>query len=236
MCENVFKELLDDMMKSELAEFDNAPDWKPSLRHRLAMKRIFARFERNVQKLKEKSVEQTTLTEPQRSRLNFKQRIILALVIVLLMTLLVGWVNMFVSKDFHGTVYEDNTLLFPVNLENSPTNIEYTYYLDYVPNGFELIETDVSQIDAYSLYLNRSTKQTITVHQWVKSHYKPHINTEYSKLREIDINGISGLYIDMSKDDYDKTLLLWDNKDYIIEILADLDKKCTLDLLKSNEF
>ena len=54
MCENVFKELLEEMIESELAEFDNAPEWKPSLKHRLAMKRIFARYERNVQKLKEK--------------------------------------------------------------------------------------------------------------------------------------------------------------------------------------
>lgn len=233
MCENVFKGLLGEMMESELAKFDNAPDWKPSLRHRLAMKRIFARYERNVQKLKGK--ERITGVEP--SSLNFKQRIFLALVIVLLMILLVGWVNVFVSKDFHGIVYADNTHLFAVNTENAPASIEYKYSLNYVPEGFELVETDdISPSNVYMLYKNSLTGQTITFSQWVKSHFKPHINTEYSKLREIDINGISGLCIDMSKGDYDKTLLLWDNKDYIIEISADLDKASTIDLLEINKY
>ena len=60
MNENIFKQLLGEMLESDFAEFDNSPEWKPSLKHRLAMKRIFARYERNVRKLKEKDVKQHT--------------------------------------------------------------------------------------------------------------------------------------------------------------------------------
>ncbi len=134
MSENVFRQLLGEMIESEFAEFDNSPEWKFSLRHRLVMKRIFARYQRNVQKLKEKSIEKTAPIEQNKPHLSFKRRLLLALCIVLVMTLLVGWVVVFVSKDFNGTVYEDNTLLSPVNLENVLLTIEYTYTLNSVPD------------------------------------------------------------------------------------------------------
>ena len=49
MNENVLSQLLGEMMESEFAECDNTPKWKYSLKHRFAMKRIFASFERNAQ-------------------------------------------------------------------------------------------------------------------------------------------------------------------------------------------
>ncbi len=232
MCENIFKELLGEMMESELAEFDNAPDRKPSLRHRLAMKRIFARYERN--KLKEN--ERTTAVELPRSRLNFKQRIILALVIVLLMSFLVGWVVVFTSKDFHGIIYADNTQLFAINTENAPTIIEYQYTLDHVPEGFELIKTVSSPTFVYTYYLNNSTEQTIVLEQSVKLHYDPHYDNERSKFDEFNINGKTGLFIDFSTEKLNSSTFIWDNGDYIIEISLDLDKDSAIDLLEINNF
>ena len=232
MCENIFKELLGEMMKCELAEFDYAPKWKPSLRHRFAMKQIFSRYEKNVHKMQVNELANAVLPL---SRLNIKHRIFLALVIVLLMTLLVGWVNVFVSRNFHGTVYEDNTKITAVNLENSPKTIKYKYALSGVPNGFELIETNTSQTNVYTLYMNRLTKQTITLYQWVKSHYTPHVNTEHYSLEEVSINKTTGLYVDLSNKDYCRTLLIWDNGDYIIEVLADLDKDSAINLLETNK-
>ncbi len=235
MNENVFRQLLGEMIESEFAEYDNSPEWKFSLKHRLAMKHIFARYERNVQKLKEKSVERIALTEQQHTYHSFKQRLIIALCIVLFMTFLVGWVVVFVSKDFCGTVYEDNTLLTPVNLENAPLTIEYTYTLNSVPDGFELIETDSSPTSVSAFYENSLTNQTIALSQWVKSHYTPHINTEHRILEEININGIAGLFVDFSSDTYICSLVIWDNGDYIIEISANLNKEDILKLSKINK-
>ncbi len=237
MNENVFRQLLGEMIESEFAEFDNPPEWKFSLKHRLAMKRIFTRYERNVQNLKEKTIERTTPTEQHYTYRSFKQRLLIALCVVLLLTFLVGWIVVFVSKDFHGTVYEDNTLLSPVNLENAPQIIEYTYTLSSVPDGFELIETVPSPTNVYTKYKNNLTNQTIAFSQWVKSHYTPHINTEeHHTLEEIEINGSTGLYVDFSKKTYNHSLLIWDNGDYIIEVSADLDKKAAIELLKINKF
>ena len=236
MNEDVFRQLLGEMMRSEFAEYDNPPKWKFSLKHRLAMKRIFARYEKNVQKLKEKSTDTATPIEQYKPRLNFKQRLLLVLCIIILMTFLVGWVVVFVSKDFHGTVYRDNTLINAVNLENAPLTIEYKYTLNSVPEGFELIETDSSPHDSYSLYMNKTTNQTITLYQCVKLHFTPHINTEHHTLEEIDINGSTGLFIDLSSKTCDYSLVMWDNGDYIIEIFGDLDKESMIVLLKNNKF
>lgn len=93
--ETVFREILEEALKREFAEFNDPekyPPFKPSLRHRLAMKRIFARYERNVRKLKK---ERATAEKPEKNEYipyySLKQRITIALVIVVLMTLLTGW-------------------------------------------------------------------------------------------------------------------------------------------------
>lgn len=89
MNESVFRELLSESLRREYAGFDNAPEHKFSLGHRLSMKRIFARYEKNVRGQK------NTAYIPARSEdmpyYGLKQRIIIALVIVVLMTLLTGW-------------------------------------------------------------------------------------------------------------------------------------------------
>lgn len=90
MNENVFRELLNESLQREYAEFDNAPEHRFSLGHRISMKRIFARYERNLRCLtKTENVYITVQSEP--PYYSFKQRVIIALVIVILMTLLTGW-------------------------------------------------------------------------------------------------------------------------------------------------
>lgn len=235
MNEDVLRELLGEMIESEFAEYDNSPEWKFSLKHRLAMRRIFARYERNLQKLKEKSIEKTAPTEQPHTYHSFKRSLIIALCIVFFMTFLVGWVVVFVSRDFHGTVHHEYTRLNAKNLENAPSTIEYTYTLNSVPDGFELIETNSSSTSVYAFYENSLTNQTIVFCQWVKSHYTPYINTEHYILEEIEFNGSIGLYVDFSKETYNSSLLIWDNGDYIIEISADLDKEATIELSKINK-
>lgn len=166
MNENIFRQLLGEMLESDFAEFDNSPEWKPSLKHRLAMNRIFVRYERNVRKPKEKDVKHTEPSKPiehRRSHLSIIQRLAIALFLIFLLTLTGCVVAAFISKDFHDKVYNDNTHLFPVNLENAPLNIEYIYTLSSVPDGFEQVETGLSQIDVFTLYKNDITNQTIAL-------------------------------------------------------------------------
>lgn len=231
MSENVLKEIMLEVHRIECDVIEDLPDYKPTLRHRLAMKRIFARFEKNTRKLRSAgTIQESPITE-HKARRSIKQRLIIAVLIIILMVFLVGWVVVFVSEKFHGTVYEDNTQLFVVDLENCPQMIEYQYALADIPEGFKLIETIPSSTNVYTLYSNELTGQVITLNQWVKSHFSLHYNTEENTFEEIRINDTIGLYIDFSHNDKNNSTIIWDNEDYIIEISADLDKNNTMSLL-----
>ena len=235
MNESAFKEVLRDALKYWLAEFDDAPEHKFSLKHRLAMKRIFAKFDRNVRKLKNETMAGNAVTVEYKPRLNIRQRIFFIMIVIILMTFLVGWVVVFVSDKFHGTVYSDNTQLNAVDVKNCPKTIEYKYVIALVPDGFEMIETDSTPNEAYTLYMNSATEQTITLRQWVKEEFQPHYNTVDHHFEEITVNGKTGLYIDFSDEKYSQSLLVWDNEDYILEIVANLDKNEALNLAIINK-
>ncbi len=235
MSENVLREIMLDVHKIECGVPDDLPNFKPSLRHRIAMKRIFARFERNARKLRNaETIQKPSITENRTRRYNLKQRILIATLIIILMTLLAGCVTAvvkFVSEHFNGTVYEDNTQLFVANLDNCPQTIAYQYVLTNIPEGFELIETISSTTNICTLYLNSSTKQIITLNQWVKSEFTPHYNAENKTFEEFELNDTMRLFIDLSSDKRSNSVFVWDNGDYIIEISADLDKNSAMSLL-----
>ena len=88
MNNTILKRVLEKSIERELAEYDNAPEHKFSLKHRIAMKRIFARYDKNTRKNPYKTIELSMQTMP---RYRLKQKMIVALVIVLLMTLITGW-------------------------------------------------------------------------------------------------------------------------------------------------
>lgn len=238
MSENVLRDILLEVHEIECGVSDNLPDFKPSLRHCIAMKMIFTRFDRNTRKLKSalkntSSAGETLISGYTTRRYSIKKRILITALIVILMVFLAGCVAVvikFISEHFNGTVYENNTQLFAVNLENCPQVIEYQYAFTNVPEGFELLETVPSQSNVYTCYLNNSTRQTIVLNQTVRSHFSPRYNTENSAFEEIVINNTTGLFIDFSNDKRKNSVLIWDNGDYIIEISADLDKNSVLNL------
>ena len=91
MNETVLKQLLGEMLESESDGYKGYNDpagWKFSLKHRIAMKRIFARFDRNARKLKENISGTGTAAERRKPRLNIKQQLLITLCIISLMALL----------------------------------------------------------------------------------------------------------------------------------------------------
>lgn len=235
MNEEIFKSILEKAVISEYADIESTPDHKFSLKHRLAMKRIFTRYERNVRKFCESEIKEAPQTVENKPRYSLSRRIFIAMIIIILASFLVGWVVVYVSTNFHGVVYHDHTELTPQNIVECPLTIDYKYELEYVPKGFEVEETNLTSVHCYTLYMNDLTKQTITLRQWVKTKFEPNYNTEHYKLEEVNINGSTALCIDFSDTTYNQTLIVWDNGDYIIEVLADLDKNSTMNLSEINK-
>lgn len=97
MNETVLRELLGESLRREYAEFDNVPDHNFSLKHKLAMKHILARFDRNVRKLKKEEIVKEPPIYESNKRGSFKQRLIFATIIIVFMAFLAGWMWITIS-------------------------------------------------------------------------------------------------------------------------------------------
>lgn len=76
--EDILKDILLEVHRIECGVTDDLPDFKPSLRHRTAMKRIFARFERNTLKLRNKETAPAPPMPEHRTRIrSIKRRVLI---------------------------------------------------------------------------------------------------------------------------------------------------------------
>ncbi len=231
MYDSLLDEVLTEYYEEEFSRYSDAPEHKFSLKHRIAMKKIFKLYERNTEYLLPK----TSLKPMSTHKVRLNPRSALFLVLIIFLGVLVGCTAAyFISQSFRGYVHSDNTEIFPIDTDNCPTFIEEKYYLSELPEGFEITDTDSSPYYEYVSYRNPSTGQTISFHQEVKPGYGPvHLNTENHKVEEVDINGHNGLCIDFTEGERIHSSVLWDNGDYILELSADLSKNELFDLAKS---
>lgn len=230
MNENILIEVLAEICEEETTEFSKPLPFKPSLRHRYAMKRIFSSFEERPSKTSDKV---TRATASQNRPFRLSTRLVILIAVIVCAALLTGFVLVYISKSFHGTVYSDNTQIFAINTDSCPETIEYEYYLPDLPEGFEMVERNQLSFSVQTLYENKVSGQTITLFQSTKNHYKNHYNTEKHELGDIEINGHEGIFIDFSSSEYSRAIIIWDNDDYIFELEGDLHKNELLDLAKS---
>lgn len=236
MFENLLDEVLTEYYMNEFSICSTVPEHKFSLKHRLAMKKIFKRFERNVDCLRSKHSEtQATAIDFTERRFRFTPKRVLLLVIIILLATLAGCsVVYFTSQSFRGKVYSDNTELFPINTENCPTTIEEKYYLPEIPDGFEVLQNSSNPFYVYSSYINNSTSESFFIRQFVKTDFSPiHYNTEKCDFQEVDINGHCALLLDYNNIEKNTLSVIWDNGDYVIEICGNLAKNDLLNLAKS---
>lgn len=97
MNESDFKGILAEICAEEIAELNKFPPFKPSLRHRLAMKRIFALY-------KEKT--HITVSDPpmilttQSKHLHLSKRLIILFAVIICAALLTGFMLVYFSKNF----------------------------------------------------------------------------------------------------------------------------------------
>ncbi|MGN0182957.1 MAG: DUF4367 domain-containing protein [Candidatus Ornithomonoglobus sp.] len=227
MSESILKSILEESARLEWDKYENVSEHKFSLKHRLAMKRIFKLYEKNT-----RAIRSTAVSKQKKRRLT-RKTVLAAIVIVFLAALAGCTAAYFVSQSFRGDVHREYTRIFPINTENCPTTIEEKYYLSEVPEGFEVLETDSTSRIVYTSYINSSTGETITLRQFVKTDFSPiHFNTEKCDFQEVDINGHCALLLDYSSVGEKFSGVIWDNGDYVIELCGNLYKNQIIDLAK----
>lgn len=235
MNENDLQDILAEICDEEKSELNKYLPFKPSLRHRIAMKRIFASFEENTRKSANVPEPDLTLANP---RLRLGKRILIIMAAIICAALLTGFMTVFISEKIHGTVYSDHTQLFAVDTKNCPTTIECEYYLPELPEGFEMTEHDMLSFYVFTRYDN-NISQYILLKQYAKDQFFPNYDNEHHDFEEIEVNGFYGVFIDY-KDSYRDSehiasSVVWDNGDYILQIDGNLSKDIILDLAKSTK-
>ncbi len=220
MNEISLKQILEEMCLEEANEFENMKDIPHhhfSLRHRRAMRKILS------------------VNQPERRGLRSlppSKRIVIAVMLIFL-ALFTITASAVAIKGFIRKRHRDNTQLFAVNSENSPSKIEYEYYLPEIPSGYELQNKVTTPFSVCSIFVNPENGNTLTFYQDVKNEYDKHFDTERAVFEEMDINGNYGLYLDIGGENREHGDLVWDNGDYILEIAGDLSKSELVNLAQS---
>ena len=210
MSEQLLYDVLVEAYNKEFADFNNAPRHRFSHSHKVKMRRL---FDGDV--------------APPTTRTRFKLKYVWIAIILACVLAFTGFAFMYISDGFKGKVYHDNTWLFPTDNENCPEKLEKIYTLPYVPDGFELKDTDASDYYHYFFYNNEITGQIITIKQFVKSVFNVHVNTEKYELVETKVNGHNAVYIDFSTK-FNCADIIWDNGDYIFMLRTDFSLEETM--------
>lgn len=206
MSEKILNDILIESYRKEFEEFDIVPPHKPSLRHRLAMNKIF------------KSVQ--TKQKPIR-RMGF--RFALVIIMLAVLAICVAAVKILWVSDYSGVTTPQHSLLrFMGDTENCPQTLEHIYVLQNIPEGFEYVDGggEIGGTTACAIYWNSETNNTITFSQTVKGHYgNSGFNTEKYDLVETTVNGYPGFETVSKEDDYSYYHMVWDDGDYIFDIV-----------------
>lgn len=213
-------------------EFANIEEVAPrfSIKHKIAMRKIFRKFADNAYN---KSSSNQIVYVPSKPR-SIRKRLIIVAIIIIGMAILTGFVIMFISNGFKGKVYHDNTHLLAVNTEGCPTTIEKEYELSVLPEGYSLFKTEKGHTFIQKIYEN-SNGDRIFFTQYTKIDFNLHIDNDGVELQETNINGCNALFMDTNVKGQNDTVIIWDNEEYVLKILSNIDKNDLIKLAKSNE-
>ena len=213
MNETVFKGILGESLRREFAEFDNVPEHKFSLGHRLAMRRVFAKYEKNA-----RGFSKIEYTEAM-PYYGFKQRVIFALVIIILMTLLTGWFIPIrgitdVQIDWLRSRYDFSTMNMKHTIFNDPKKGVGMYKETDEYGNFlaDLIELGIySEDEVFDLKYRPMPLDTRSDNLPLQSKTKHHIEAipfnlddgsplDYFRVYVSNLEERIGFYIERSKD------------------------------------
>jgi len=138
--------------------------------------------------------------------------------------------------DFIKSIFSDHTVVSTESGTDKgyPEQIEEEYYISELPEGFEAtntIRTNDSIIIEYFMNGDYSSDYVL-FSQYTKSSYKANYDNDHNQFDE-EIDNEEQKYLIISNE-YDTTFI-WDNGQYIFEIVSNLPKNEALILCKSTK-
>ena len=198
-------EVFDTVYLRELSEFDSAPRHFFSLRHRRKMKKIL--------------YPNTVYAGMAKRRVPLKKRLLIALLVIILSLIGIA-AGAQISKSFAFEEIGGHTYLFAVNDKNAPITIDTLYHLPTVSDGFELFYEDYGTYNVLVMY-DGADEKSLFFDQSVKNGFNIRYDEDLFYFEETKINGCPAYFLCF----YDGSVtIVWDNKDYILEVGGDFTK------------
>ena len=234
MNERMLDDVLTEYYERDFSEFLGAPEHKFSLRHRLAMKRIF-----KLNALSRQSEIKAVPFARSKSRKSLKTKIIIAIAVIICAVLFMGsWIpKRCYSESFCEIKYYEKSQLRAINYGGCPQNIEERYVLSEIPSGFELSDYYETDNLTYARYINNDTGRFFFFRQYTKKGYSAYLYPPRNgDMEYIKINGYDGI-LNYSKpsERRDFSILIWDCGDYILMINGNVPKELPLSLVNSTK-
>lgn len=208
---------LDEVYEQEFIQYKKTKKHFFSFRHRRMMSRLFRQYEGKAAK--------TNNAPVQHKIKNKRQAALIAVVVILALLTITVTASSIYSFAFKKQA--DHTAAFSLNTDNVPSVIEYRYALALIPDGYKEASHTKGVAVCETIYKNENTYLALT--QYVKEKYQCNYNTENFELEKTDVNGRDGFYIMVEN----RTVLVWDNGDYILELNAAFDKNEIIDFAKN---
>lgn len=215
-------DIFDEAYRREFSEFDNSPQHKFSFSHNRKMKRIFKLYSDNQ-----------TQQNPGNTKSVKRLSLAFILIIILLALTAVSAVAVALYNGFAQKEYSDHTDLLVIDYENGLETIEYIYEFTAISDDYEIVNYDINAVHCWTDFINRNTGKIISFGQIVKKEYIGHYDNERSEYSTVYIYEIPAVYIDSSDETENYGILVWDNGDYVFEIIGHLSKNELIDLAKS---
>ena len=131
---------------------------------------------------------------------------------------------------FITEIFDTHTEVQTIQDNTAPECFEDIYVITNIPDGFEIVfQNDNIEETPVLITEYRSGQQRIIFSQSIKSRYIVNVNTEGYEMTRVDINGNEGFIVDFADDIY----IVWDNRDYILEIDSNIGKDALIDVVKS---
>lgn len=157
--------------------------------------------------------------------------IIIAIIILSVSSLSVGAVREAIH-DFIMNIFGNHTTV-SVNSDSErdyPTTIEEEYEISNLPDGFELSDYNRDKGTLFSAYFNED--KYIFFEQFVHDSYSGYFDNEHSEIEYYDDESGQEYLIQNTGHDY---CISWDNGNYILQIISNLDKNDILSLCESTK-
>lgn len=211
---------LDEIYETEFDKYKTGKKHFFSFRHRRMMRKLFKELDA---KPKSKPTTHAYTYKPKRKR---PALLIIAIIFSVLLSIAAAAVAIY---SFGFKKQPDHTIAFSENIENAPAAIDYVYVIEPLPEGYAEITRANGVIVCDIIY--QKDKDILKLTQCIKKDYMCSYNTEGYEIEKIDVNGHDGFFITVKN----KTVIVWDNGDYILELYGTLDKNKLLDLAKSTK-